>query len=136
MVRAIGRMDVMFPGSSDRQAHPLRTPLAASPTPDRDADTDVQQDVRADEMLWVEPPYRVLIHNDDVTTFEFVIHMLQSIFRLSAAEAEEVAVITHIVGIALVCVRPQGEAEQLVNKAIFAARMEGFPLMLTGEPDI
>ena len=43
--------------------------------------------------------------------------------------------ITHIVGIARVCVRPQSEAEKLVNKAIFAARLEGFPLMLTCEPE-
>lgn len=105
------------------------------PPPDRDAETDVQQEEQLDEMLWVEPPYRVLIHNDDVTTFEFVIDMLQKIFRLTYTQAEQVAIATHVMGIALVCVRPQGEAEQLVNKAIFAARMEGFPLMLTCEPD-
>jgi hypothetical protein len=32
-------------------------------------------------------------------------------------------------------VRPRSEAERLVGQAIFAARMEGFPLMLTCEPD-
>ncbi len=32
--------------------------------PGRQTDTDVQKDVDKDEMLWVEPPYRVLIHND------------------------------------------------------------------------
>jgi ATP-dependent Clp protease adaptor protein ClpS len=115
--------------------------IDATMPPERDADTDVQTDVEVEvevekeELLWVEPPYRVLIHNDDVTTFEFVIDMLQKIFRLTLAQAEQVALITHIVGIALVCVRPQGEAEQLVNKAIFAARLEGFPLMLTCEPE-
>ena len=111
--------------------------MTANAAPERDSEPDVQTDVEIDkeELLWIEPPYRVLIHNDDVTTFEFVIDMLQKIFRLTMAQAEHVAMITHIVGIALVCVRPQGEAEQLVNKAIFAARLEGFPLMLTCEPE-
>lgn len=103
--------------------------------PGRQTDTDVQKDVDKDEMLWVEPPYRVLIHNDDVTTFEFVIDMLQKIFKLSYPQAEQVAVMTHLSGIALVCVRPQGEAERLVNQGIFAARLEGFPLMLSCEPE-
>ena len=104
-------------------------------TPDRGVDVEVQPDVRTDELQWIEPPYRVLIHNDDVTTFEFVIDMLQKIFRLLYTQAEQVALATHVYGIALVCVRPQGEAERLVNQAIFAARLEGFPLMLTCEPD-
>ena len=104
-------------------------------TPDRQSDTDVQQDVEKDEMLWVEPPHRVLIHNDDVTTFEFVINMLQRIFKLSYSQAEQVAVMTHVMGIALVCVRPQSEAEKLVNQGVFAARLEGFPLVLSSEPE-
>jgi ATP-dependent Clp protease adaptor protein ClpS len=118
-----------------RPVHESIPLLCTHTPPDRDAETDVQQEEQLDEMLWVEPPYRVLIHNDDVTTFEFVIDMLQKIFRLTYTQAEQVAIATHVMGIALVCVRPQGEAEQLVNKAIFAARMEGFPLMLTCEPD-
>lgn len=108
---------------------------AVNAAPERDPETDVDVEVEKEELLWIEPPYRVLIHNDDVTTFEFVIDMLQKIFRLTLAQAEHVALLTHIAGIALVCVRPQGEAEQLVNKAIFAARLEGFPLMLTCEPE-
>jgi len=77
----------------------------------------------------------VLIHNDNVTTFEFVIRMLQSIFKLSYEIAEHIAALTHFEGIALVCVRPRSEAEKLVGQAIFAARIEGFPLMLSCEPD-
>ncbi len=87
------------------------------------------------ELLFVEPPWRVLIHNDDVTTFEFVIRMLKTIFKLSHEVAETIAWRTHVNGIALVCVRPRSEAQELVGKAIFAARLEGFPLMLTCEPD-
>jgi ATP-dependent Clp protease adaptor protein ClpS len=102
-------------------------------TPQRETDVDVT--VGTDKEIWLEPPYRVLIHNDDVTTFEFVISILTSIFKLTSAHAERIANITHVTGLALVCVRPQGEAERLVNQAIFAARLEGFPLRVTCEPD-
>jgi ATP-dependent Clp protease adaptor protein ClpS len=88
-----------------------------------------------DELVWLEPPFRVLIHNDNVTTFDFVIRMLQSVFKLSPEIAEHIALITHFEGIALVCVRPQSEAQKLVGQGIFAARVEGFPLMLSCEPE-
>jgi ATP-dependent Clp protease adaptor protein ClpS len=109
-------------------AEPIRTDET-----DTGADTDVQ--VEKEEMVWLEPPWRVLIHNDDVTTFEFVERMLMTIFKLSGEIAAHIALVTHIYGIALVCVRPRSEAEKLVGQAIFAARLEGFPLMLTAEPD-
>jgi len=86
--------------------------------------------------IWTEPPWRVLLHNDDVTTFEFVERMLQTIFKLSTVEAERIAWQAHLEGLAVVCVRPRTEAQHLVGKAIFAARLEGFPLMLTCEPDV
>jgi len=92
-------------------------------------------DVLEEALVWTEPLWRVLIHNDDVTTFEFVERMLQTIFKLSREVAEHIAWLTHTNGVALVCVRPRSEAERLVGQAIFAARMEGFPLMLTCEPD-
>ncbi len=102
-------------------------------TPQRETDVDVTVD--SDSQVWLEPPYRVLIHNDDVTTFEFVIKMLTSIFKLTSSQAERIAMITHVAGLALVCVRPQGEAERLVNQGIFAARLEGYPLRLSCEPE-
>jgi ATP-dependent Clp protease adaptor protein ClpS len=109
-------------------ADPIRTTET-----DTSTDTDVQ--IEKDEMVWLEPPWRVLIHNDDVTTFDFVERMLMSIFKLSSEIAAHIALVTHVYGIALVCVRPRSEAEKLVGQAIFAARLEGFPLMLTAEPE-
>ena len=106
---------------------------APGTAPDTDTDTDVRPE--QDERVWVEPPYRVIIHNDDVTTFDFVIRMLMSIFKLGQEIAEHIAILTHVDGIALVCVRPRSEAEKLVGQGIFSARMEGFPLVLTCEPE-
>ena len=103
--------------------------------PNREGETDTDIEIEKEEMVWVEPPWRVLIHNDDVTTFEFVEHLLVTLFKLSHEIAEHIAIVTHVYGIALVCVRPRSEAEKLVGQAIFAARMEGFPLVLSCEPD-
>lgn len=81
-----------------------------------------------------EEPWLVLIHNDDVTTFEFVIAILQRIFRLSKEIAEHIAWQTHTQDVAPVCVRPKSEAERLVGQAHAAARANGFPLTFTIEP--
>ncbi|MCS7088000.1 MAG: ATP-dependent Clp protease adaptor ClpS [Thermoflexales bacterium] len=100
--------------------------------PEREAEVWIEREL----VEWTEPPWRVLLHNDDVTTFEFVERILQTIFKLSAVEAQRIAWQTHTEGVAVVCVRPRTEAQHLVGKAIFAARLEGFPLMLTCEPDV
>jgi ATP-dependent Clp protease adaptor protein ClpS len=79
--------------------------------------------------------HRVLIHNDDVTPFDFVIVVLRSVFQLSHEIAEHVALTAHLTGLALVLVRPKAEAERLVARAHMAARIEGFPLSFSLEPD-
>jgi ATP-dependent Clp protease adaptor protein ClpS len=103
-----------------------------SPAAGRVVTPDSQPSV--DQALALEPPWRVIIHNDDVTTFDFVINVLTSIFKLSSEIAEHVALIAHTTGRAHVVTRPKREAETLVAKAHFAARMEDFPLMFTLEP--
>ena len=110
---------------------PLLQSNPSAPDPDVDTDVDIEQD----QQVFVEPPWRVLIHNDDVTTFEFVERIIVTIFKLSREIAEHIAVVTHLHGIALVCVRPRSEAEKLTGQAVFAARMEGFPLKVTCEPE-
>ncbi len=82
-----------------------------------------------------EPLYNVIIHNDDVTTFEFVIIILQKIFGRNSLQAEHIALTAHINSIAYVVTLPQNEAQQLVGKAHFAATLEDFPLTFTIEPE-
>jgi len=82
-----------------------------------------------------EPPYRVLIHNDDVTPFDFVIVILVRVFEITPVFAEHITYLAHNNGIALVTVLPKGEAERKVGKAHFAARLEGFPLTFSIEPE-
>jgi ATP-dependent Clp protease adaptor protein ClpS len=95
----------------------------------------VTPEVIEDEALELEPRYRVLIHNDDVTTFEYVIRILGRIFLLSHELADHIAWTTHQEGQAVVVIRPRAEAERLAKKATNTARVDGFPLTFSVEPD-
>ncbi len=92
-------------------------------------------DAVVDQTAALEPQWRVLIHNDDVTPYVFVIHVLTTIFRLGGEIAEHVTWIAHTTGLAHVVTRPKSEAGKLVAKAHFAARLEGYPLTFTLEPE-
>lgn len=105
----------------------------SSETADPATDVDLEFVVVAEEEL--ERPYRVIIHNDHVTTFEFVIGVLVVIFDLSPYRAEKVAYEAHTEGNAYVATLPLAEAKQKVFKAQYAARQQGFPLTFTIEPE-
>jgi ATP-dependent Clp protease adaptor protein ClpS len=80
------------------------------------------------------PMYKVLIHNDDVTTYPFVLDILTAIFKLGMVHAREVALKAHCTGIALVDILPYEQAEFRIEHAHSLARMEKYPLKLTFEP--
>ncbi|MCB0191441.1 MAG: ATP-dependent Clp protease adaptor ClpS [Anaerolineae bacterium] len=117
----------------------FRLNLASEPDTDTDTDTQTDTDidlefiVMSDEEL--ERPYRVIIHNDNVTTFEFVIHILVTVFGVTFIRATRIAYEAHSAGNSYVCTLPLDEAKSKVFKAQYAARQEGFPLTFTIEPE-
>lgn len=98
-------------------------------TPGIEPEEDIEQEAAE------EPPYRVLVHNDDVTPYDFVVAVLIRIFGLTPIIAEHITYLAHRKGVALVVVLPKTEAERRVGKAHFAARLEGYPLTFTVEPE-
>jgi ATP-dependent Clp protease adaptor protein ClpS len=82
-----------------------------------------------------EPLYRVIIHNDDVTPMDFVVHVLRSIFMLLMPDAVKVMYTAHYRGEAVVQILPKSEAENRINKAHFAAGLESYPLHFSMEPE-
>lgn len=96
-------------------------------------ETEEQIDTSLEDAL--EPLYRVIIHNDEVTPFEFVIIVLRRFFELALPDAERITYVAHTQGQALVAVLPLKEAQKRVGQAHFAASLEGFPLMFTIEPE-
>ena len=88
-----------------------------------------------EEETELEPLYRVIIHNDDVTPMDFVIRALTNFFYLSNPKAAEIMLTAHFSGMAYVQSLPKSEAEKRINKAHFAAGLEGYPLHFSMEPE-
>ena len=88
-----------------------------------------------EEETELEPLYRVIIHNDDVTPMDFVVHVLTTFFYLSNPKAAEIMLTAHVYGTAYVQTLPKTEAENRINKAHFAAGLEGYPLHFSIEPE-
>lgn len=72
--------------------------------------------------------HRVIILNDDFTTFEFVIMVMMTVFMKTQQEAYDLAETTHIHQKAVVGTYTLDIAKSKVAKATAMARAEGFPL--------
>ncbi len=75
------------------------------------------------------PPYRVILHNDDVNTFEHVIHSILKLTPLKEPEAVKCTIEAHETGASLLLVTHKERAELYVEQ--FAT----FALTVTCEPD-
>ncbi len=104
-------------------------PVRSKPAPERETTGT------PDEQTAFEPLYRVIIHNDNVTPMNFVVSVLERIFFLDSSEAVHVMYAAHTGGAAYVQTLPKAEAQGRINRAHFAARMEGYPLQFTMEPE-
>jgi ATP-dependent Clp protease adaptor protein ClpS len=83
----------------------------------------------------VEQPklYKVLLHNDDYTTMEFVIEILESIFNMPEDQAIQVMLNVHVRGVGVAGIYTFEVAEMKVEKTMAEAREREFPLLCTME---
>jgi ATP-dependent Clp protease adaptor protein ClpS len=72
--------------------------------------------------------FKVLMHNDDYTTMDFVVEVLQEVFHKSATEAEKIMLTIHFQGVGYCGAFPYSIAESKVDRARIKARKAGFPL--------
>ena len=79
--------------------------------------------------------YKVIIHNDDFTTMEFVIMVLKEVFFLSEENAQALMLQVHHSNKAVVGIYTYDIAVSKAQKATNMARESGFPLRLTVEPE-
>ncbi|MBD5642234.1 MAG: ATP-dependent Clp protease adaptor ClpS [Desulfovibrio sp.] len=94
-----------------------------------DADVIIEQNVKEPRL------YRVLMHNDDITTMDFVIAILCQVFNKDSDEATEIMWKIHNTGIGLCGVYPREIAETRIGRVRKAASRAGFPLKCTMEEE-
>jgi ATP-dependent Clp protease adaptor protein ClpS len=79
--------------------------------------------------------FKVLLLNDDYTTMEFVVQILESVFNKAPAEAYRIMMAVHTQGQGLCGVYPFEVAETKVATVLELARGSGFPLRAAMEPE-
>lgn len=79
--------------------------------------------------------YRVLLHNDDYTTMEFVVEILMVVFNKSVESATEIMLNVHRKGIGVCGVYTHEIAETKVETVSRLAQENGFPLKCTMEEE-
>ena len=95
----------------------------------------IQGETREKTRIDIREPkhYRVIMHNDDFTSMEFVVEILMDIFRKDQIEAERLMLMVHEAGKAAVGAYPYDIAVTKVQAATTRAKEKGFPFRLTVE---
>ena len=104
------------------------------PKPD-EGDTGVVTETRVKPKLKKPRLYKVLLHNDNYTTMEFVVQVLVGIFHKSESDAMAIMLNVHHRGAGIAGVYTYEVAETKVSKTMRLAREAQFPLLCTLEPD-
>ena len=79
--------------------------------------------------------YKVIFHNDDYTTMEFVVEVLKRFFHKTDTEAMHIMLTVHKSGAAVAGVYTRDVAETKSTQVMDYARENGMPLLLTTEPE-
>ncbi len=105
----------------------------ASPRHDEEGETGIE--VQERPKTHVPRRYRVIFHNDDYTTMEFVVDALVRFFHKTPAEATHIMLTVHKKGSAVAGVYTRDIAETKVEAVMKHARESGMPLLVTAEPE-
>lgn len=79
--------------------------------------------------------YKVILHNDDYTPMEFVVFILESVFKKNKEEAENLMMNVHLHGSSICGVYPHGVAETKVYQVTELAEEYEYPLKCTMEKE-
>jgi ATP-dependent Clp protease adaptor protein ClpS len=99
----------------------------------REHDFDREVVTETEKKLKKPPLYKVLLHNDDYTTKEFVVQVLQYVFHKEQTEAVQIMLHVHKKGIGVAGVYTYEVAETKVAMVENLARQHEYPLKCTIE---
>jgi ATP-dependent Clp protease adaptor protein ClpS len=122
-----------FHVSGPAKPPPPPPPPPSGPKTGEDQETGI--DVRERPKTHVPRRYRVLFHNDDYTTMEFVVDALMRFFHRTQAEATHIMLTVHKKGTGVAGTYTRDVAETKVEEVMKHARESGMPLLVTAEPE-
>ena len=98
---------------------------------------DIATTPRTKPKLKIERPrlHKVILVNDDYTPREFVVKVLQRIFRTTEEQGYRIMMTAHQKGVCVVAVYTREVAETKATEGTDAGREAGYPLMFTTEPE-
>jgi ATP-dependent Clp protease adaptor protein ClpS len=102
--------------------------------PDTTRHEGVQTDDRSDTRLEKPRLWQVLLHNDDYTTQEFVVWVLETVFQQPRAEAFAIMMRVHRSGLGIAGVFTKDVAETKAAATRRLAEQHEYPLLVTMEP--
>ena len=98
------------------------------------ADIEIIEKIEESIQVQIPKMYKVIIHNDDTTTFDFVIEVLVRIFHRNLQDAIELTKTVHLTGQGIAgAPYTQEVAEEKTEETVSFARANGFPLTVTYE---
>jgi ATP-dependent Clp protease adaptor protein ClpS len=103
--------------------------------PEREYGFEEEVATESRERLKKPPLFRVLLHNDDFTTMEFVVEVLKKVFGKSDGDAFRIMWAVHTQGLGVAGVYTYEIAEMKVEKVSQMARTQEFPLLCTVEEE-
>lgn len=101
--------------------------------PTYEHDTDEAVATESQQKLKQPPLYKVLIHNDNFTTMEFVVYVLTTVFNHTEADATRIMLQVHTQGVGIAGVYTYEIAEMKVEKVTALAQANEYPLLCTLE---
>ena len=98
---------------------------------------EFETDVLTESETKLEKPklFKVLLHNDDFTTMEFVVFVLEYVFKRTTAESFSIMLKVHNEGVGLAGVYPYEVASMKAEKTMNLARSREYPLLCTVEEE-
>ncbi len=95
-----------------------------------DFHTDQRGDVLSEHDVSIDEPrlFKVLLHNDNYTTMDFVVQVLEMVFHKSPAEATHIMMSVHQKGVGVCGIYPYDVAETKVAHVHVLAKQNEFPL--------
>src|SRR5205809_7685977 len=97
------------------------------------AELDEAPVAESEEKVEEPPLFKVLLHNDDYTTMEFVVWILESVFNMPVDQAIQVMLNVHTTGIGVAGIYTFEVAEMKVTKTAELAQESEYPLLCTME---